>query len=268
MVMELKYLDVPIPSQMNGSCILTEYKLSVPLLGVTHGEIDPITNEPIIRFGNREEGIMTQSLLHQFDDPSHHKQHKKKLLKEYITLFNHACRANKHVLAYDIALHFLNSEKALSNAIKVAMHHELPLLAEQLTNLTKQRMKESEVVPSLDTVINDRKINNERNNMCNGNHNNIKKPTRSLGKLRRPTAKLGGNRKSLQSGNGNQNGVNDVTNSIQRTKITGKKRPNNPCENNQSILLQKKPKRNPFSCNDNNRSNNNDRKKTNSIFSM
>merc|ERR1719362_1312087 len=120
MAMELKFLDYPIPSQ--SSCILTDYKLSVPLLNTGNNEIDPITKEPIIMFGDREERLMSQTVLK--------KKNNKQLLKDYLMLFGDACKSNKYVLAYDIAIHFLSSEKALSNAIKVAMHHQLPLLAQ------------------------------------------------------------------------------------------------------------------------------------------
>eukprot|EP01084_Bolivina_argentea_P113605 202439_1 len=221
MVMELKHLDYPIPSQNNGSCVLTNYKFSVPLMGVGVDEIDPMTNEPIIRFENREEGIMTKALLHQLDDSRKEKQNKKKLLKEYITLFNHSCKVNQQVLAYDIALHFLDSEKALSNAIKVAMHHELPLLAEQITNLTKQRMNSES--GQVDDDDEDEGSNKE-------NKNKRKNKVNAPSDRRRFGYK-----------------VNDVTTSMKHAKLTGKKR-KNPGEADESPFA-KKPKRNPFSCN-------------------
>merc|ERR1712087_736032 len=60
----------------------------------------------------------------------------------------------------------------------------------------------------------------------------IKKPSRSVGMLKRPSAKLGGSRKSSE--------VNDVTHGMQRTQLIGKKRAGNPCGGDRSNEPPKK----------------------------
>merc|ERR1712154_578167 len=81
--------------------------------------------------------------------------------------------------AYDIATHFLKTEKALSNAIKVAMHHQIPLLAQQLTNLAKQKIESKPNKNTIDIIPNNQ-----------NNKKSLQKPSRSLAKLKRPSAKL------------------------------------------------------------------------------
>merc|ERR1712176_46910 len=85
----------------------------------------------------------------------------------------------------------------------------------------------------------------------------IKKPTRSLEKLKRPSAKL--------QSNGNRNVKQ------QNETISGKKRSNNPCENdNDSTMQQPAKKRNPFSRDAGQGGSNsfNDRKKNSTIFTI
>merc|ERR1719334_767686 len=151
---------------------------------------------------------MTNSVCHQFEgnegnNSNSGKQHKKQLLKDYLMLFGHCCKNAKTVCAYDIAIHFLDTEKALSGAIKVAMHHQLPLLAEQLSVLAKQRLENAQKTKQQQMKqmnhVNGGNGGNGTPSNGNGSKLNpptstIKKPSRSLGRLKRPTAKLGVNR--------------------------------------------------------------------------
>merc|ERR1719295_1243472 len=187
---------------------------------------------------------MTAAVCHQFGDSTDSassalsartKQQKKQMLKDYLMLFGHCCKSNKTVVAYDIALHYLNTEKALSSAIKVAMHHQLPLLAEQLSSLAKKRLEDAQKVKQQQmkqmTGTNG-SVQRENGTPSNGrgsggnvNTNSIKKPSRSMGRLKRPTAKLSVGRK-----NSNESiGMEDMTSSLQRAQLIGNKRPNNPC---------------------------------------
>merc|ERR1712228_548678 len=94
----------------------------------------------------------------------------------------------------------------------------------------------------------------------------IKKPSRSLGSLKRPSAKL-------MNGNRNNHNQQKNNNNSNNNQLSGKKRMNNPCQsgNDQSIQPPAK-KRNPFSCNDNGKGGSNNfsdrKKKSNSIFSL
>jgi len=266
MTLELKFLEHPVPSQADGY-VLMDYPLSVPLLNMGPDEVDVNTGDTIVMFGNREEEMMTNAVCHQFNGsktPSAAiKQQRKQLLKDYLMLFGHSCKSGKTVVAYDIALHFLDSEKALSSAIKVAMHHSLPLLAEQLSNLAKKRLDRAQSIKqqqmkqqgavSVRTETqngagtpNAGKANGARN-ITPGRVSSIKKPSRSLGRLKRPTAKLAVNRK-----NSNESvGMEDMTTTMQRTQLIGNKRPNNPCKGGNSEEPPKKRNyvgnSNPFS---------------------
>merc|ERR1712087_1032271 len=86
----------------------------------------------------------------------------------------------------------------------------------------------------------------------------IKKPSRSVGMLKRPSAKLGGSRKSSEA--------NDVTHGMQRTQLIGKKRAGNPCGGDRSNEPPKKrghtQPANPFSCPDKKNSTNQKNKKS------
>jgi len=241
-----------------------------------------------VSFDRDEQEMMTAAVCHQFGDSTDSassalsartKQQKKQMLKDYLMLFGHCCKGNKTVVAYDIALHFLDTEKALSSAIKVAMHHQLPLLAEQLSNLAKQRlesaqkmkqqqMKEQQTKQTNGNVPRDNGTPSNgrgsgRGISGNANTNSIKKPTRSLGRLKRPTAKLSAGRK-----NSNESiGMEDMTSTLQRAQLIGNKRPNNPCPPGNGAEPPKKRNyvgsSNPFSCSDAQR-----QTKKNSIFSV
>jgi len=257
-------------------------------------EVDINTGDAIVMFGNREEEMMTAAVSHQFETSSDStsgnnginsnstKQHKKQMLKDYLMLFGHCCKNAKTVCAYDIAIHFLDTEKALSGAIKVAMHHQLPLLAEQLSVLAKQRLEEAQKAKKQQMKqmnaqngghgMNGQFEIKQNGTPSNGNGNgsklnpptsSIKKPMRSLGRLKRPTAKLGVNRK-----NSNESiGMESMTSSLERTQLIGNKRPNNPCVGGDNEEPPKKrnyvAKSNPFSCSDAQRTT-----KKNSIFSV
>lgn len=241
MTLELKFLEHPVPSQAD-SYVLIDYPLSVPLLNMGPDEVDVNTGDAIVMFGNREEEMMTAAVGHQFNGAKTQsatiKQQRKQLLKDYLMLFGHSCKSGKTVVAYDIAVHFLDSEKALSSAIKVAMHHSLPLLAEQLSNLAKERLDRAQSTKQqhakqMDGSARTEKLNGTPNGGRGGGKatpgrvtSSIKKPSRSLGRLKRPTAKLAVNRK-----NSNESvGMEDMTTSMQRTQLIGNKRPNNPCK--------------------------------------
>ena len=93
MVVELKYLETPIPSQStNDGFVLEDYKVSIPLLNMGKNEIDPMTQEEIVMFGNREEEIMRKDLLFKLNDNQKEKEHNKQKLKDYLMLFAHSCK--------------------------------------------------------------------------------------------------------------------------------------------------------------------------------
>ena len=168
------------------------------------------------------------------------------------------------MIAYDIAVHFLSTEKALSNAIKVAMHHQMPLLAEQLTKFAKNRLEKEESTKTNDNK-NTMQMNSDKNRNRNNMNNNkkIRKPARTL---RRPTAKLTANNINIHN-----NLMENVTSSMEKTKLAGTKRKQNPCENDEEMVNAEPPKkRNPFSSNNagnnNNMNRNANRNNNNSVF--
>eukprot|EP00486_Rosalina_sp_Unknown_P014839 CAMPEP_0201593088 /NCGR_PEP_ID=MMETSP0190_2-20130828/190805_1 /ASSEMBLY_ACC=CAM_ASM_000263 /TAXON_ID=37353 /ORGANISM="Rosalina sp." /LENGTH=799 /DNA_ID=CAMNT_0048052159 /DNA_START=964 /DNA_END=3363 /DNA_ORIENTATION=+ len=110
MVVELKYLETPIPSQStNDGFVLEDYKISIPLLNMGQNQIDPMTQDEIIMFGNREEEIMRKDLLYKLNgDDGKEKEHNKQKLKDYLMLFSHSCKSNKAVMAYDMKKNIIN----------------------------------------------------------------------------------------------------------------------------------------------------------------
>merc|ERR1712129_660553 len=153
MVLELAHVDHPLPAQNSGGggLVLTSYPLAVPLIGAhATDEVDPATEQKVLTFGVREQKIMTGDIRRRMSQCGENatakekKSAKKQLLKDYLMLFGHACSNNRTVVAYDIAAHFLDTEKALSSGIKAAMRCQLPMLAEQLTSLAKERLANKE----------------------------------------------------------------------------------------------------------------------------
>jgi len=279
MAIDLQFAAQPTPS--SEPIVLREYPLSLPLLNMGPDAVDENTGDVIVPFGNREAAAMTASvgdeLAPSAQSEGQRKQNAKRLLKEYLMLFGHCCSENRAVVAYDVALHFLSTEKALSSAIKVAVHHQMPLLAEQISNLAKERM-ESRAAPKTRQLPQSKSAPktkqpaggspspsaNSANTANTANTNSIKRPSRTLGRLKRPTAKLGANRKSSCEAAAP---MDDVTGSLQRTQLIGNKRPNNPCAASSAVEPPKKRNyagnANPFSCHDAQR-----QSKKSSLFSV
>merc|ERR1712204_55362 len=125
----------------------------------------------------------------------------------------------------------------------------------------QQQQQQSNNTMSSASVSSSSSISPPSSASMNGNKKSkqsvIKKPTRSLGKLKRPSAKL--------QSNGNRNVKQ------QNETISGKKRSNNPCENDNDSTMQKPAKkRNPFSRDAGQGGANsfNDRKKNSTIFTI
>lgn len=269
MVLELAHVDHPLPAQSSGSggLVLSSYALSVPLMGV-ESQNEDASGQSVLTFGAREEKIMTGAIERKMCSVKSVKERKtaaKQLLKDYLMLFGHACSANRSVVAYDIAKHFLDTEKAMSSAIKAAMRCQLPMLAEQLTNVAKERLAQKEKEREMKVQAHTPTMAQKQQSASGvqkpsqpSQPRSIKKPSRSVGMLKRPTAKLGGSRKSSE--------VNDVTHGMQRTQLIGKKRAGNPCGGDRSNEPPKKrghtQPANPFSCADKKNSTNQKSKKS------
>jgi len=270
MVLELAHVDHPLPAQSSGSggLVLSSYALSVPLMGV-----ESQNGSETQTFGAREEKIMTGAVERKMCTVKSVKERKtaaKQLLKDYLMLFGHACSANRSVVAYDIAKNFLDTEKAMSSAIKAAMRCQLPMLAEQLTTVAKERLaqkekekeREMKMQAHTPTMAQKQQSSSSASGVQKPSQpsqpRSIKKPSRSVGMLKRPSAKLGGSRKSSE--------VNDVTHGMQRTQLIGKKRAGNPCGGDRSNEPPKKrghtQPANPFSCADKKNSTNQKSKKS------
>jgi len=267
MVLELALVDHPLPSQSsgNGGLVLVSYSLAVPLMGVGADEVDPATDAKLVTFGSREQTIMTDAIRRKMSMGARVTEKMKKTaskqkLKDYLMLFGHACATNKTVVAYDIAAHFLDTEKAMSSAIKAAMRCQLPMLAEQLTSLAKERLAQREEKEATKVLVSPETVGKVTASRS------IRKPSRTtVGRLQRPTAKLGASRKTSD--------VNEVTHGVQRTQLIGKKRAGNPCGADPSHEPPKKrghtAPSNPFSCGGKEKATNQRQKQKskNSVFS-